>query len=69
MKLTPVTKFDKSNMATSKKIGNDVMSVNCDITVIFPIYGQFGENQRLDSRHMVYRTYIFSRRNLLSYKN
>ena len=26
------------------------MLVNCDVTVIFPIYGQFGAIQKLDSR-------------------
>ena len=38
-----VTKTDKKNKKTSKKFDNDIMSVNFDITVIFPIYGQFGE--------------------------
>ena len=41
MKLGPVTKLDKRNKATSK-IDNDVISTNCDIVVIFPIYGKFG---------------------------
>ena len=41
MKLGPETKLDKKNK-TTKKIDNNVMSGNCDITVIFPIYGQFG---------------------------
>ena len=37
MKLGPVTKLDKRNK-TSKNIDNDVMSANCDVIVIFPIY-------------------------------
>ena len=39
MKLGPVTKPDKRNKTTSKKIYDDVMSKNCDVIVIFPIYG------------------------------
>ena len=42
MKLGPVTILDKKNKAMSKKIDNDVMLENCDVIVIFPIYGQFG---------------------------
>ena len=45
------------------------MSVNCDDIVIFFIYGQFGAIQKPDSRHMVYKTYIFINSNLLSYKH
>ena len=33
MKLGPVTKLDKRNTATSKKIDDDVMSANCDVNV------------------------------------
>ena len=42
MKLGPVTKLDKRNTATLKKIDDDVMSVNCDVIVIYSIYGQSG---------------------------
>ena len=42
MKLGPVTKLYKRNKATSKKFDDNVMSANCDVIVIFPIYGQFG---------------------------
>ena len=42
MKLGPVTKLDKRNKTTSKTFDNDIMSTNCDITVTFSIYGQFG---------------------------
>ena len=38
MKLGPVTKLD-----------NDLMSENCDVIAIFPIYGQFGAIRKPDS--------------------
>ena len=38
MKLEPVTKLDMTNKTTLKKFGDNVMSVNCDVIVIFPIY-------------------------------
>ena len=49
MKLGPVTKLDKKNKTTSKKLGNDVMLKNCDVIVIFPIYDQFGAIRKPDS--------------------
>ena len=42
MKLRPLTKLDKRNTATCKKLDNDVILANCDIVVIFQINGQFG---------------------------
>ena len=66
MKLGPVTKLDKRNKTTSKKIDDDNMSANCDVIFIFPIYGQFWKP---DSGCIVYKTYIFINRHLLSYKN
>ena len=42
MQLGPVTKLDKRNTTTSKKV-DDVKSANCDVIVSFEIYGQFGE--------------------------
>ena len=53
MKHEPLTKLDKW-----KKINNGVLSANCDIIVIFPIYGQFGAIQKSDTKHMVCKTYI-----------
>ena len=41
MKLGPVTKIDKRNKKPPTKIDGDVMSKNCDVIAIFPIYGQF----------------------------
>ena len=69
IKLGPVTKLDKRNKTTSKKIDVDVMSENCDVIVIFRIFGQFGAVRRPDSGHRVCKSYVFSNSNLLSYKN
>ena len=46
MKLGPVTKPDKRNKTTSKKFDVNVMSENCHIIVIFPIFHQFGAIRR-----------------------
>ena len=69
MKLGPVTKLDKRNKATSKKFHVDVVSENCDVIIIFWIFGQFGAARRPDSGHRVCKSYVFSNSNLLSYKN
>ena len=42
MKLGAVTKPDKKNTATSKKVDSDVMLANFDVIIFFPIYGLFG---------------------------
>ena len=36
MKLGPITKLDKKNVTTSKKIDNDVRSAKYEVIVIFP---------------------------------
>ena len=64
MKLGPVTKLDKKNKTTSKKIDDDVMSGICDVIVIFPNYSQFGPIQKPDSGRIVCKTYIFIKSNL-----
>ena len=46
MNYGPVTKLDKRNKTTSKTFDDDVMSENCDVIVIFRIFGQFGGFQR-----------------------
>ena len=56
MKLGPVTKLHKRSKTTSKKCDYDVMSENCDVIVIFRIYGQFGAMRKPDSRHIVCKT-------------
>ena len=53
MKLGTVTKLDMRDKTTSKKFDDDVMSENCDVIVIFRIFGQFGAVQKPDSRHRV----------------
>ena len=55
-------------MAMSKN-DSDFMLVNCDVIVIFPIYGQFAAVWKPDSRRMVCKTYIFINHYLFSYKN
>ena len=55
----------KKNKATSKKFDDDVLSENCDIIVIFPIYAQFGAIQKQDSGCVACITYIFINSNLL----
>ena len=69
MKLRPVTKLDKRNKATSEKVDVDVISENCDVIVIFRIFGQFGAVRRPDSGHRVCKSYVFSNSNLFLYKN
>ena len=69
MKLGPVFKPDMRNKTMPQKFDDDVMSANCDIIVIFPIYDQFGAIQKPDSGCIVCKTYMFIKSNLLSYKN
>ena len=69
MKAGPVTKLDKRNKTTSQKFDVDVMSENYEVIVIFLIFGQFGAIRRPDFRHRVSKSYVFSNRKLLSYKN
>ena len=45
------------------------MSANCDVIVIFPIYGQFGAIRKPDSGRIVSKTYISINNNFLFYKN
>ena len=68
MKLGAVTKIGKRNKTTSKKFDENVMSGNCDVIVIFRIFGQFGVVGRPDFRHRVCKSYAFSNSNLLPYK-
>ena len=65
MNLGPVAKLDNKNKKTLKKFYDDVMSANCDVIVIFPIYGQFGAIQTPDSGRIVCKTYIFIKNNLI----
>ena len=47
MKLGPLTKITRENKK-HKKTDDDVMSANCDMIIIFPIYGQFGAIRKPD---------------------
>ena len=68
MKLVPVTKTDKRNKTTSKKL-TMTSCQRIDVIAIFPIYGQFGAIRKPDSGRIVYNFYIFLNSYLLSYKN
>ena len=52
-----------------QKIVIMIMSANCVVTVIFPIYGQFGTIRKPNSGRMVCNIDIFIKSNLLPYKN
>ena len=69
MKLGPITKLEKRNKMMSKKFGDDAILQNCDVIVIFPIYGQYEGIQKPDSKCTVCKTFIFINSNLSSYKN
>ena len=49
-------------------LGDDVLSENCDVIVIFPIYGQFGAIRKPNSGRAVSKIYIFINSNLLYHK-
>ena len=70
MKLRQATKLDEKNKTKKlRKFEDDVMSANCNAIVIFSVYGQSGAIRKPDSGRLVYKTYIFSKSNLMSYKN
>ena len=67
MKLVPVTKLDKRNKTTSKKLTltsclKIVMSLS-----FFEVFANL-EHSRPDSGHRVCKSHVFSNSNLLSYK-
>ena len=68
MKLGPVTKLDKRKKIMSKTFDDNTISADCNIYLIFLIFGQLGAIQKPDSRCLVCKTYIFIKRNLLSSK-
>ena len=45
------------------------MLANCDVNVIFSIYGCFGAIRKQDYGRIVCKTYIFIKNNPSSYKN
>ena len=60
MKLGPATNHDKRNKKMSKKFYIEVMSKNCDVIVIFRIFGKFGAVRRPDSEHRVWKSCLQS---------
>ena len=69
MKIGPVTKLDKRNVATSKRFDDNATSANSDVIVFFPIYGPFAAIWEPYSGRMAYEIYIFINNDLLCYKN
>ena len=69
MKFGGVTKLDKKNKTTSKKIDDDVILESCYVIAIFLIYGQFGAIRKPGSGCAVCKTYILINNKLLSDKN
>ena len=69
MKLGSVTKLNKRNKAKSEKFDVDVISVNCDVIAIFPIYGQFRAIREPEAGRIICKSYNLINSSLLSYKN
>ena len=65
MKFGPVTKLDKRNKTTLIKFDDDVMSENCNLIDIFPIYCQFGSIWKPNSGQIVCKTYILTKSGFL----
>ena len=59
MKIGTVTKLGSKTKQCSEKIDGDVMSTNCDVIDIFPIYGQFEAIWKLDSGRTVCKTLFY----------
>ena len=57
------------NRKTLKHFHDDVILVNYDVTVIFPISCQFGAIRKPDSGRRICKSYIFINSSLLSYKS
>ena len=49
IKLEPVTKLEKKTKTISRKFADQFMSANCDVIIMFLIYGQFGAIRKPDS--------------------
>ena len=65
MKLRPITKLDKQNMATTKKM----MMTSCRQIGMSLSFFPFGAIRKPDSGRMICKIYIFINSNFLSYKN
>ena len=42
-----------------KKLYDEVMAKNCDVNAFFPVYGEFGVIEKLDSGSTVCKTYLY----------
>ena len=60
---------EKKQRQKNKIIITMISCPKSDVITIFSIYGQFGIIQKLDSRHIVCKTYIFINSNVLSYRD
>ena len=58
MKLGPVTKLDTRTKIPLKKFDDGIMSENCDVSVIFSVYSQFGAIRKPDSGRIDCKTYF-----------
>ena len=54
MKTGPLSKLERRNGMTLKKIDDNIMLENYDAIVIFLIYDQFRANQKPDSGYMLH---------------
>ena len=64
MKLGPVTERDEKEKSNVKKTNDDVMSANCNVIIIFQIYGQFRAIRKPDPGRMVCKIYIIINSNV-----
>ena len=69
MKLGTVTKLDKRNKTTSKKLTMKPCQKVVTSLLFFRFYGQFKAIRKPDSGRLVYKPYIFINSQLLPYKN
>ena len=67
--LKPATKLDTRHKTMSKKSYDDVITANCDVIVLFLIYGKSKAIRKLDSGRIVCKTYTSINSNLISLKN
>ena len=68
MKLGTLSKHDKRNVITSKKLTRR-RQANYDVTVVFLIYKRIGAIQKPDFECVVHDSYFFIRKNLYPNKN
>ena len=67
--LKPLTKLDTRHTTMSKKSDDEAITANCDVIVIFLIYGKSKAIRKLDSGRIVCKTYISINSNIISLEN